>query len=295
LKDGIYWTCERLKLAADDGSPPEGRLYRKSKDMKGTFVAYIDEAGDEGFRFGKGSSEWFVLAAAITLKQIDLRTVQLVDRVRAELKIEPKKPLHFRDLKHEKRLVFIDEIANARVHTISVLIKKSLLAEPEKFRLSNRLYFYATRLLFERISWYCEETRLPTWDGDGSVEIVFSNRSGMSYKEMCEYMELLKETSAVRDVQIRWSVIRHEQIKAFSPPKRMGLLIADAVAGSFYEAVEPNAHGFTEDRYARMLKPVVYRRNGRYQGYGIKLWPSKEINELLKTDAHLQWIVHEYS
>lgn len=278
-----------------DDSLPGDVLDEKSRDMNGTFIAYIDEAGDEGFRFGEGSSEWFVLAAAITLKQIDLRTVQLVDRVRDELKTRPRKPLHFRDLKHEQRLVFIDEIAKAPLRVISVLIKKSLLAEPEKFRSSDRLYFYASRLLFERISWYCEETRLPTWQGDGSVEIVFSNRSGMSYEEMCQYMELLKATSAVRDVQIRWSVIMHEQIKAFSPKKRMGLLIADAVAGGFFKAVETNAHGFTEDRYARMLKPVVYRRKGQYLRYGIKLWPSKEINELLKKDAHLQWIVHEYS
>jgi Protein of unknown function (DUF3800) len=52
-------------------------------------VAYIDEAGDEGFKFAvdgkKGSSEWFVLSAVIVRTEIDIATTKLVDRVRAKL------------------------------------------------------------------------------------------------------------------------------------------------------------------------------------------------------------------
>jgi hypothetical protein len=44
--------------------------------MAASFVAYIDESGDEGFKFAKGSSEWFVLSAAITRKRFDVATVK---------------------------------------------------------------------------------------------------------------------------------------------------------------------------------------------------------------------------
>ncbi len=46
--------------------------------MPPTFVVYIDESGDEGFLFEKGSSEWFIISAAITRKVSDLETVKLI-------------------------------------------------------------------------------------------------------------------------------------------------------------------------------------------------------------------------
>ncbi len=66
-------------------------------------------------------------------------------------------------------------------------------------------------------------------------------------------------------------MIRPEGIWAYSPMKRMGLQVADAVASGFYQAIEPQ-YGFTEDRYARMLRPIVFRR-GRHSSYGLKFIP----------------------
>ena len=34
--------------------------------MSASFVVYVDESGGEGFSFGQGSSDWFVLSAVIT-------------------------------------------------------------------------------------------------------------------------------------------------------------------------------------------------------------------------------------
>lgn len=49
--------------------------------MTATFVVYIDESGDEGFAFDRGSSAWFVLLAVIVKKTEELATVKLVDTV----------------------------------------------------------------------------------------------------------------------------------------------------------------------------------------------------------------------
>jgi len=123
----------------------------------------------------------------------------------------------------------------------------------------------------ERISWYCRDHKTPHDTGDGSAEIIFSNRSGMAYEELRAYLDHLQQHPGVSDVRIAWVAIKTDQMIAYRAGQRRGLQIADAVAGSFFYAVEPTKYGFSEDRYARMLKPVVYHREGRYRGYGVKL------------------------
>jgi hypothetical protein len=122
-----------------------------------------------------------------------------------------------------------------------------------------------------------------------AAEVVFSNRGGMSYEELREYLRKLKARTELGEVQIDWSVIRREQIQAMNHDKLMGLQIADAVASSFYFGVQQNPFGFTEPRYAQMLKRVVYHRNGQHLGYGVKFWP-REALELLKSEATLKWV-----
>jgi len=253
-----------------------------------SFVVHVDESGDEGLLTGEGSSEWFVLAGVVFPKAMELGTVKLVDQVRQELGRPPRKPLHFRKLKHEQRLPYVARIAAAALRTVAVLVHKPSIREPERFREGHRLYFYAVRLLLERISWYCRNN--PRDEGDGCAEIVFSNRSDMPYEEMRDYLRLLEgmSDSPAAGISIYWEVIRPDRILTASHGKRMGLQIADAVAGSFWRAVERSAHGFTEDRYARMLRPVVYRHRAASRGYGIKLFP-READALVLGDERFGW------
>ncbi len=260
--------------------------------MASTFIVYVDESGDEGFRFGEGSSDWFVLSAVITRRATDLTTVKLVDDVRAELSKPPHKPLHFRDLRHEHRLPYVTRIAEADLKVVSVLVHKPSLQEREKFQERYRLYFYTTRYLLERASWYCRDHRHSSDEGDGSAQIVFSNRSGMSYVELCEYLKHLKECSGVFDVRIDWTVIREDQVISLSSGKRMGLQIADAVAGSHFYGVQESQYGFVEPRYAELLKPVVYRGKGGWLGYGLKFWP-RDVRLLLEEERY-RWIGETY-
>ena len=257
--------------------------------MVPSFRVYIDESGDEGFSFGQGSSDWFVLSAVITHTADDLAAVKVVDVVRQRLGRPERKPLHFRDLRHEHRLLFVDQVSQQPLRAVNVLVYKPSLIEPEKFQERYRLYFYAVRYLLERVSWYCRD-HPRAGAGVGSVaDLVFSNRSGMSYGELRDYLEVLKSRTDMLDVRVDWDVIRAERVTASSPGKRMGLQVADAVAGSFFYAVQPSRHGFTEDRYARMLRPIVYHHRGRYLGYGIKLWP-REAEHRLQADERLAWI-----
>ena len=129
----------------------------------------------------------------------------------------------------------------------------------------------------------------------GTFELVLSNRGGMSYTAINEYMDSLiikaglKEAGTlVHDIRIAAGTMDAGKVLTFSRGDRMGLQVADAVASGFYNALEAR-YGFTEDRYARMLKPILYnyRDWGRYRGYGLEFFPA-EAEKLIETDARLK-------
>jgi hypothetical protein len=246
-----------------------------------TYVAYIDESGDEGFKFGAGSSEWFVLAAVVLRAADELPQVKLIDEIRGrlnqdrkpEFRIPPRKPIHFRDLKHEPRKFYAARIGWADLRTIVVMVHKPDLTSPENFQAATRLYFHAVRLLAERISWYCRDQPRKDDSGDGSVNLVFSNRATMDYQALNDYLRHLEVNRVALDYRAAEGVIRPDQFETHTHGRRMGLQLADAVASSYYYAVWTNPYGFTEDSYARLLLPRAYRHDGKIWGYGVKLVP----------------------
>ena len=125
-----------------------------------------------------------------------------------------------------------------------------------------------------------------------SNAVMISSGTGMSYKELRRYLEVLQEQTGPLDVPIEWSIIRTDQISSYSAGKRMGLQIVDAVASSFFYAIRPSAYGFTEDRYVRMLKPVVYNQRRQYLGYGLKFWPREVKNRV--EEEQFEWIRNLY-
>lgn len=246
--------------------------------MSASFIAYVDESGDEGFVFnadGTGSSRWFVLSAAVIRQTNDLQMVQCLKEVRSVLKKEPKTPLHFVDLKHEQRVPYIRRVGELPIRTVSVLVYKPLIAEPEKFQnTSYLLYRYATRLLLERVSWLCRDQRRAA-EGDGFVEIIFSNRSNMSYDDIRDYLRLLLKQAEANPMQVQLdpTVIAPDRIRSVEHSKLAGLQVADAVASGFHFAIKVNRYGETEAGYLPHLKKTLYRHKGEAMGYGLKVWP----------------------
>jgi hypothetical protein len=254
-----------------------------------SYSVYIDESGDEGFVFlpeEKGSSRWLVVSAVVFRKSNDLDAVRIMREVRERLKKERNKALHFRELKHEQRVPYVRAIGEAKLRTVSVLIHKPSIKEPEKFQSEKfRLYRYATRLLLERVSWLCRDHQ-HEGDGDGTTEITFSNRSAMSYDELRDYLVYLRDTSIAKDIRIDWNVVIPERVKAVNHDQLAGLQIADAVASGIYFAVNMNLYGEVEDRYLKMLAPTIYRHKKTALGYGLKFWPD-DFDSLAANMAHL--------
>jgi hypothetical protein len=246
------------------------------QESKDGFVVYIDESGDEGFRFDYGSSRWFVLGSVIIPRARELEVVKLIDNVRdtlnqhrpAQHQIPKKKPLHFRDLRHEARKYFAQQIAQAELQTVCVLINKTFINN-SNFNQEQRLYFHAVRLLVERVSWCCHNQK---------AYLVFSNRSSLDYSNLCDYLKYLEENRKKLNYRAAPGVIDPDKMETFSAGKRLGLQLADAIASSYFYAVEPSPYGLTEEAYARILFPRAYRsENGEVWDYGIKLFPKEAV------------------
>jgi hypothetical protein len=259
--------------------------------MSTSFRVYIDESGDEGFVFkpdGSGSSRWLVISATVIRTEKDLMFVRCLENVHRILQKPAKQQLHFSDLKHEQRVAYVRQIAELPMRTVSILVYKPCIREPEKFQNDKfLLYRYITRYLLERVSWLCRDNRIPE-QGDGTADIVFSNRSIMSYDSLREYLDHLKNNSDSLKVTVDWDVIKTTKVKAVEHSKLAGLQVADAVASSIYYAVNLNRYGNTEDRYMRLMDRNFFRaKGGRVFGYGIKFWPDN-MEEIKKANPHIE-------
>ncbi|MFQ6036384.1 MAG: DUF3800 domain-containing protein [Sedimentisphaerales bacterium] len=265
--------------------------------MTASFCAYVDESGDEGFQFRKSSnkeasSDWFVLAAFVTRKKTDTEMVKVVDQVRQEFQLHPRKHIHWKKLKHRQKVRYAQRIAALQARLIAVCVHKPSLLEPETFQDRYRLYFYAVRYLIERVSWLARDRHNPSkWGGNGTVQLIFSNRQGMSYNEMKDYLRLLEKQKRMgKDIRIEFNKIPIDTLKTQTPGRSMGLQLADAVAGAFFNAIEQDKFGNTEPRYLRTMMPILYRHNNICQGYGFKIVP-REAMANLRNEENLKWLL----
>lgn len=186
----------------------------------------------------------------------------------------PKTPLHFVDLRHEQRVPYVRRVGELPIRTVNILVHKPQISEPEKFQNTKYLlYRYATRMLRERVSWLCRDQRR-VGEGDGFAEIIFSNRSNMSYNDIRHYLRLLirQNRDDPQKVQIDPTVIDPERIRSVEHSKMAGLQVADAVASGFH-SVKVNRYGETEAGYLPYLKKTLYRHGKTVLGYGVKVWP----------------------
>lgn len=264
--------------------------------MSFSFRAYIDESGDEGFGFrlnpnDKGSSDWFILAAFVTRKRTDIDTVKVIDQVRSEFELHPKKHVHWKKFKHPQKIRYAQIMSELQAKIIGVCVHKPSLLEAEKFRERYRLYFYAVRYLLERLSWLARDHHnFDKWGGDGKVEVTFSNRQGMSYKEMRDYLRRLDTMKkSGHDIRIDFDLVPIYQIGTQAPGKSMGLQFADAAAGALFNGLERDRYDNTEPRYVQTMLPLYYKPRGNLFGNGIKIAPKEKIANL-ETDPALNWL-----
>ena len=247
------------------------------------FIAYIDEAGDEGF--GRlllpdpgRQSRWFILGAAIVSGANDTKLPSWRDAILDRFPRKQKREIHFRDLKHEQKVVVAQELSNLPIKACLTFSNKITLCGTrwaEIYKRPGHLYNYMTRWLLERVTAYCaRETQ--DLDRPGRLKVVFSRRESTDYQSMMDYMHLMRDgREVIRPVRsINWRVFDPADIAVENHSVRAGLQIADAFTSAYFNAVEPNGYGNTERAYAELLRAAPIRIGNNALNCGITPVPS---------------------
>ena len=123
------------------------------------YVAYIDEAGDEGInklREESGQSRWLILGGILVSAENDRELPAWRDEGLALFPNKKSNDLHFRYLKHDQKVAISELLSTKRMGICCVCSNKITLLDGGKYEKlysqKGHLYNYLTRFLLERLT-----------------------------------------------------------------------------------------------------------------------------------------------
>ena len=259
------------------------------------YVAYIDEAGDDGLYRSlrpddpNGASEWMVMSAIVVKAENDAATVTWLREIIDELDQHQVSHLHFRRLTEAKKSAVCARLAGYPLRCFTVMSHKQNMRNyrnisAEMARVNRTAWFFCwlSRLLLERVTAYCAHRAAKDHGGPRVVRIEFSDRGGVKIDDIKAYYRYLREQSRMGMLYIdrfdlAWSALDVQHLVVHPNRMRAGLQLADIASSAFFQAVERTQSGLTRPQPAKLLLPRVCQRptrhGGRY-GYGLKIMPT---------------------
>ena len=254
------------------------------------YVAYIDEAGDDGIRSvspidPNGASEWFVLGAFVVPIHEDAFVQQWLNEALARLKSRQRGDIHFAKLDDGRKKIVCNYLGGLNFRWfVSVSHKPNMRGyrntRAEVFRSKNYFYNWMARVLLEKVTQYCQNDAKTRYQGreQHKLRIEFSSRGGMFYPHTRDYLAKLWLQSQGRKLfiakdDLAWDMFDFQQVHHFSHKKRAGLQLADVVTSAFYRGLSQADGRLGETKFARMLAPRVAEGSNGAFGFGVKLQP----------------------
>lgn len=259
------------------------------------YIAYIDEAGDDGLRLPSyltnrpDTSEWMVMSAIVARIERETQTVAWVKEALKRVNQHQLTHLHFRELNDSKKLLVSDYISGLPIRVFSVLSHKknmrgyvNLHAEKAKVNRTAWFFCWLSRLLLERVTHYCSNRTIMDYKEIRSLRVEFSSRGGVRIEDIKAYYRYLYNQSQMKLLYLNlfdlsWDVMDIDCMSIYPNKMRAGLQLADVVASAFYQAVERTPEGRVRPEPAKKLLPRVCLRPGRPRsryGYGVKVMPT---------------------
>lgn len=248
------------------------------------FNCYIDEAGDEGIE--TGGTRWFILGALLVPKKSDFQISKMVERIKITFGKKNDWVLHWSKIKkHDQKRYICKELNTEKWVFSCVATDKThpFITQSRGMKEKDVLYFYSTRLLLERLSWYARE------HGNGKAIPIFEYRSSTSYDKMREYFKQLRDWDPPSEIQISWDNLESTNFRII--PKRSSRLMqaSDSACGALSDGLEYSGYGLIEPSYIISLKSHFYRRFGNLFSYGLKFLHIKP-SELYKLKEEYEWL-----
>lgn len=255
------------------------------------YVAYIDEAGDDGLKAVKplsypGASEWLILSAVVIKAQNQSKVPEWVSDIKSEFRNHQRPDIHFTGLNPAKRIKACEMMAKLDARYFIVASNKKNMEGYEnpfagKIPSSNWFYCWMTRLLLERVTKFVYDNSLKNYGTPKKLRIEYSARGGLKYTQMAayyEWMQMKKSNPFLPWGKIYWEVMSHELLKVYPHQDREGLQLADVLASAFFKACDKHDTGACDPQFAKLLSPRMGREanngKGQVSGFGVKLMPS---------------------
>lgn len=255
------------------------------------YIAYIDEAGDDGLRRIKtaddrGASEWMVMSAILIKASREAEVLGWTKSIVGSLDQHQINHLHFRLLKDDKKTLVCSGIADLSVRIFVLLSHKKNMEgyrniRAEKAKVNNTAWFYCwmSKLLLERVTAYCGRRAIKDYGEPRPIRIEFSDRGGVKIEDIKNYYRYIKWQSDHdmlydKRFDLDWSVVNIDEIHSYPNKMRAGLQLADVAASAFFTGIEPTPAGTVNPDYAKLLLPRICQgANHRRYGFGVKMMP----------------------
>ena len=210
-------------------------------------LVFIDESGDAGLKLCSGSSEHFVVALVIFDDRSEAqRADNHVATIRRQLKVRPDFEFHFHKMKDDRRIIFLEEMAQFSFRYVCIVVNKAALSGPG-FKYPATFYKYACKLVCNNAKNYLKEAKVII---DGSGSRAFK-------RQLATYLKKHSNDSSVPYRRIK-------DVRMEPAHKRNLLQLADMVAGSVARSYKVKKN---RKRFRGILKD---------KETDVQLWPQKK-------------------
>ena len=197
----------------------------------------MDESGDAGFKFGKGSSDFFIIAAVVFEDDLEMEKTSIaIKTLKRRLGFQDFREFKFHKLSREIRLEFLKEIKRFQFKILCLVVDKR---KPENgvFR-DNRSLFYV-----HAIKMLAKDIDISTL----GVKIKLDGGGNRSFKR--NFYSHLKE-------KLNWKDKKIMRDLRFVDSKNNSLIqLADMIAGALRRSYEGNKND--KDIYRNIVKKHV--------------------------------------
>jgi hypothetical protein len=193
---------------------------------------YLDESGDTGFKFERGSSRYFVITLLLVDDPIPMHAA--IDGLRRTLGFAPGNEIKFYQSSHDTRLAFLRMLRRQNFSARVLVIDKTLMTRPH-LQKRETFYSYLVKLILERdieaIS-------------DAMIVLDESAKGKQSKQRLTTYLRkaLNTDPTAPRVRGVRYHDSRSDYL----------IQAADMVAGAVYARYHKG-----NDAYFREIRPKI--------------------------------------
>ena len=158
--------------------------------MENEFVAYIDEAGCSGAKFGAGSSEFLAMAAIIFRREYLPEALSTFNEARAQRGNNGKRFRKFSKSSDKDNFVLTNILSQKPVKFCFIAFHKPSLAGTNIRSNHGNEYNYLTKFLIERVSWTVRDAEVRA--GNKVCDIILSEQSMYPLSDLHDYFHKLR-------------------------------------------------------------------------------------------------------